>query len=100
MISFLAKENLHPNWQERGSRIFELPIHDELEVRGSQRVLTLAYSALVYSIILYLKLAGALFKPVLDACRVNGPTFWRLLLHRPLLVDKRIEPPMKSISGY
>lgn len=45
MISLLAKENLHPSWQERGSRIFELPIHDELEVRGSQRVFTLAYSA-------------------------------------------------------
>lgn len=64
------------------------------------RVFILAFSALVYSIILHINLVGALFRPVLNACRANGPTFWRLLLQLLLLGDKLIEFSIKSISGY
>ena len=67
---------------------------------GVRGIFILAFSAPVYSVIRHINLAGALFRRVLNASRANGPTFWRLLLHLPLLGDKLIELPIKSIFGY
>lgn len=94
MMSFLAKENLCSDWQERASRISERPAHDYVGVRGSQRASVLAFSAPGHCVTPHKKLAGAFFRPVLKACGAKGPTFWRTLLQLLLL-----ELPIETISG-
>lgn len=88
MISFLVKEKCSQIGRKEAAGVLNGLHMIRWRSEGVRRIFILAFSASVCSITHCINLAGALLRPVLSACRANGPAFWILLFHLPLLGDK------------
>lgn len=98
MISFLVKEKRIQIGRKEAEGVLNLLHTIKWKSESVRRIFILAFSAPVYSVTRRINLAGPLFRRVLNACRVNGPTFWRL--NSPTSVGRQlIEFPIRGISG-